>query len=112
MTHARAFLCLLRDGPKDLGQILHAEGGRFAAEYRKFKVLLNRGGEDIRLHLLRKDGTCRGCAGPESEALPTVPPLPSCPAVTRGQHCYQWHGAPAVMAVAMMRDAHGQLCLA
>ena len=62
MTHASGLLLLLRDGPKTLGEIFHADGGRYCAEYRKTFTLLRQEGYDLRLHTIRKHGSCPGCS--------------------------------------------------
>lgn len=91
MTHASAFILLLREGPKTLPEILHANGGQFCAEYRKIKTLLNQGGYDIRYHRLRKHGGCTGCWVTGFEAKL------DCPAKMRGEACYHLHAEPPVV---------------
>src|SRR3990167_2305265 len=100
LTHASGLLLLLREGPKTLSEIFHADGGRYCAEYRKTFTLLRQKGYDLRLHTIRKHGSCPGCSIMGFAALPT------CPAKQRGEACYRLHAEPPIVA------ADGQLVLA
>ena len=100
MTHASGLLLLLRDGPKTLGEIFHADGGRYCAEYRKTFTLLRQAGCDLRLHTIRKQGSCPGCS------VMGFPAVPDCPARQRGEACYKLHAEPPVLT------PDGQLVLA
>ena len=100
MTHASGLLLLLRDGPKTLGEIFHADGGRYCAEYRKTFTLLRQNGYDLRLHTIRRHGECPGCS------VMGFPAPASCPARQRGEAVYKLHAEPPVVM------ADGQLVMA
>ena len=93
MTHAAGLILLLRECPKTLPEILRADGGRYCAEYRKNFTLLRQEGYDLRLHTIRKSGSCPGCSVMGLEAPP------NCPARLRGEAVYVLHREkPAPMA--------------
>jgi len=100
MTLASGLLLLLREGPKTLSEIFHADGGRYCAEYRKTFTLLRQEGYDLRLHTIRKSGGCPGCSVMGFEALS------NCPAKQRGEACYKLHSNPPAVT------ADGQLVMA
>src|SRR3990167_5521621 len=85
MTHASGLTLLLREGPKTLSEIFHADGGRYCAEYRKTFTLLRQAGYDLRLHTIRKHGSCPGCS------VMGFPAREDCPAKQRGEAVYQLH---------------------
>ena len=90
MTQADSLLALLRTSPLTLGQILHAEGGRFAPEYRRIFSDLRREGYDVRHHKAKHCQECVGSAG--------------CPAWALSANCYKLHEAAKV-------EANGQLAM-
>lgn len=81
MTQQDAILCLLREGPKTLTQILASPYG-LAAEYRRTMTDLRKEGFVIRYHRAK---TCK--------CDPVFPIC--CPARVRGESVYRLESEPA-----------------